>query len=240
MDPYPSVISTEGSAERNIRPLIDVLEPLLTGSRSEGGSNSGPPRRILELASFPYLQIEAFARAYGHWDWWGSVRDQGELSDTEARLRSRGTLSPNLRPPRILDIAMEDHWRALGRDLVSDGAAPLDGVLMVNLIHCCPLHLPEEVFRQLSPRSDDGKKRLNPTDGFVAAYAPFLNDDGSYKSEGDRKFEHEHIKKTDPSLGLRTIPNITAMAVKQGFREESRVEMPKGNMFVVWRVVVPA
>lgn len=40
----------------------------------------------------------------------------------------------------------------------------------------------------------------------------------------------------DESLGLRTVKSITEMAEKWGFVEESREELPKGNMFVVWRV----
>lgn len=49
------------------------------------------------------------------------------------------------------------------------------------------------------------------------------------------QFEASHIQAQDSSLGLRTIKSITEMAEKWGFAEESRVEMPKGNMWVVWR-----
>lgn len=38
-----------------------------------------------------------------------------------------------------------------------------------------------------------------------------------------------------PSLGLRTPKSITAMAEKWGFREVERKDMPKGNLWIVWK-----
>lgn len=52
----------------------------------------------------------------------------------------------------------------------------------------------------------------------------------------DDQFDQTYIRAKDPSLGLRTIASVSAFAGKWGFVEESRTEMPKGNMFVVWRV----
>ena len=56
----------------------------------------------------------------------------------------------------------------------------------VNLLHCMPPNLPEEIFRQLSPSRSEGPL-LTPETGFVATYGPFLADDGTYRSEGDRQ-----------------------------------------------------
>ena len=39
-----------------------------------------------------------------------------------------------------------------------------------------------------------------------------------------------------PSLGLRTPKSITAMAETWGFREVERKDMPKGNLWIVWKV----
>jgi hypothetical protein len=88
-----------------------------------------------------------------------------------------------------------------------------------------------------------------------------LNDDGSFRSEADAKvrtesnravnikpsissvantdtqFDAGYIKGMHPSLGLRTPVSITAMAEKWGFREVSRADMPKGNLWIVWRTV---
>lgn len=50
------------------------------------------------------------------------------------------------------------------------------------------------------------------------------------------QFDAEHLKARHPSLGLRSISSISEMAERWGFVEESRKEMPKGNMWVVWRV----
>jgi hypothetical protein len=53
----------------------------------------------------------------------------------------------------------------------------------------------------------------------------------------DRQFDKSYIKAKDPSLGLRTVGSITDYARKWGFEEVERKEMPKGNMWVVWKLV---
>lgn len=49
-----------------------------------------------------------------------------------------------------------------------------------------PEGVPEHVFRNLSPKTDEGRRLLRKG-GWVAAYGAYLNDDGSYRSEGDEK-----------------------------------------------------
>lgn len=53
----------------------------------------------------------------------------------------------------------------------------------------------------------------------------------------DVQFDVDYIKAKDALLGLRTVESITAYANKWGFEEVERKEMPKGNMWVVWRLV---
>ena len=53
----------------------------------------------------------------------------------------------------------------------------------------------------------------------------------------DRQFDQSYIKAKDSSLGLRTIGSITEYASKWRFEEVERKEMPKGNMWVVWKLV---
>jgi len=117
-------------------------------------------------------------------------------------------------------------------------------------VHCCPEGAPEGIFRHLSPQTESGRQLLNPHTGWIAAYGAYKNDDGTYKSENDKKvcmplvsveeaneqFEKTHIQKDDASLGLRTVKSISEMAERWGFAEESRRDMPNGNMFIVWRV----
>jgi hypothetical protein len=52
----------------------------------------------------------------------------------------------------------------------------------------------------------------------------------------DIQFDRDYIKAKDSSLGLRTVGSITSYANKWGFEEVERKEMPKGNMWVVWRL----
>ncbi len=129
----------------------------------------------------------------------------------------------------------------------------------MNLIHCCPPELPAHIFRNLSPLTEGGRALLDPEDGWIVAYGAFKDDGGSYRSSADEEvswslrllsslyratvgppdaeqFDKTYIKATHASLGLRTIRSITDVAEQWGFVEDCRKEMPKGNMFVVWRV----
>jgi hypothetical protein len=125
---------------------------------------------------------------------------------------------------------------------------------IVNLIHCCPAGLPEQIFRHLSPLQAEGRVLLNPNSGWVAAYGAFLNDDGSHKSAADAdvsgapmptelvrcvaedsQFDESYIRGTHHSLGLRTVRSVTEMAERWGFEEAVREQLPKRNMWVVWR-----
>ncbi|WVQ94496.1 hypothetical protein IAU59_001575 [Kwoniella sp. CBS 9459] len=235
---YPSIISQEGSAERNIAPLIEALTPLLSGINEKRDQRGQHTERdhVLEIGSYPYVQIEAFSAHFDDWEWWGTVRGQSELAYTEKRLSDRGTKRDNLHAPKILDIGIDSDWARLLEDVALGECQRFTGVLMINVIHCCPSQLPEEVFKHLSPLTREGRAMLDPVSGFIVGYSPFLNDDGTYKSAGDEKFDKEYIKAEHSSLGLRTVPSISEFARKWGFKEEKRVDMPKGNVLVVWRV----
>lgn len=59
----------------------------------------------------------------------------------------------------------------------------------VNLVHCTPEGLPENIFRNLSPKLKTGRRVLAPG-GWIAAYGAYLNDDGSFRSPADAKVSH--------------------------------------------------
>ncbi|KAK8861387.1 hypothetical protein IAR55_002206 [Kwoniella newhampshirensis] len=246
---YPSVISQEGSASRNLVPIIDALTPLLSSTtRSPISDHVTPPvaselsrqrnqgrRRILELGSYPYDHIVAFARRWDDIEWLGCVRDHWESSQVEERLKNIDT-GENLLGPRKLDISMEEDWNRLQKDVGLASGEAFEGVIMLNLVHCVPAHLPEEVFRHLSPLISPGRRLLDGSKGWIAAYGPWLDDEGNHKSVADQEFDEKYIKAHHPDLGLRSVKSITHYAEKWGFVEEGRSEMPKGNTFVVWRV----
>lgn len=62
----------------------------------------------------------------------------------------------------------------------------------VNLVHCTPEGLPENVFRNLSPKTEAGRKLLSKG-GWIAAYGAYLNDDGSFRSAGDEKVNNNVV-----------------------------------------------
>ncbi|WWC87681.1 uncharacterized protein L201_002572 [Kwoniella dendrophila CBS 6074] len=226
---YPSVRTTEGTIERNKAPIIEALSSVIQDD--EKGN-------ILEFGSGTYEHIEGFARKWENIIWWGTVRDDYEQNLVSTRLEEQNIRLSNLRQPRIVDFENSQHWDSLNAGVkYGHVSKPFIGVILINVIHCCPITLPEEVFKRLSPINPSScPKLIDTSKGWIATYGPWLNDDGTYKSEGDEKFDKEYIKSKSPLLGLRTIKSITEIANKWGFIEESRKEMPKGNTFIVWRV----
>lgn len=194
---------------------------------------------MLELASFPYEHITAFAERWTETEWWGTVRHHEEVSQINVELAPLWGKHPNLHPARRLDIGSREDWNAIRHELAMrgpEGPKRFSGVVMLNLIHCCPPEYPAHVFQSLSPLTEDGRTLLDPEKGWIGAYGAFKHDDGSYKTSADEEFDRTYIKAKDESLGLRTIKSITGLAEKWGFSEESRRELPKGNMLVIWRI----
>lgn len=56
-------------------------------------------------------------------------------------------------------------------------------ITSVNIIHCCPVDTPEGVFRHASTTLAVAGKKPQ----WIAAYAPWLNDDGTYKTAADEE-----------------------------------------------------
>ncbi|ORX36330.1 hypothetical protein BD324DRAFT_651570 [Kockovaella imperatae] len=236
---YPNINSIPGTQQRNLGPVTEALLPLVEELLAVYSDSEVTPR-VLELASHPYTHILSWAKRWPSVEWWGSARDTEQIRDIEAVLGSTPTDDrppSNLRHPIRLDIQSESDWTNL-RALLDGQSIQLGGVIMLNLIHCCPLGVPEEIFKHLSgdiSSSDVDESLLHSSSSWVAAYGPWKNDDGTYKSDADKAFEESHIRSSDPSLGLRSIQSITSMAERHGFIEDKRVKMPAGNVFVVWR-----
>lgn len=98
-----------------------------------------------------------------------------------------------------LDIQVQDDWLQVEQALETDNIQ-FSGVIMrtsgshashvqaessVNLIHCMPLGAPEEIFKHLTVPSSDSSLLVDG--GWIVAYGPWLNDDGSYKSQADQE-----------------------------------------------------
>ncbi|WWD08827.1 hypothetical protein V865_006941 [Kwoniella europaea PYCC6329] len=180
---YPSIITQQGAAERNTQPIIDELAKLIDPNTKS---------QVLELGSGSYVHLEAFARRWTNVQWWGTVRDEAEQGSASSRLSENNILLPNLNGPRVLDIEIEDDWIPLEKAVFYGTAGPFAGFIMINLIHCCPLDAPENIFRHLSPINPSIETKLIDTsNGWIAAYGPWLNDDGSYKSDSDEKFDKD-------------------------------------------------
>lgn len=237
---YPSIITQPGASARNISPILEQLHLLLADNPSgvavktadaSGTTEKKGQKRILEIGSYPYEHIRRFAEEWPGYEWWGSGRTEEEIAGIGVSSLS----GSNLRPPIKLDIGEAEHWAALQRLLQEEHSPGLkrgfEGILMINIIHCCPVDTPEGVFRHASTTLAVAGKKPQ----WIAAYAPWLNDDGTYKTAADEEFDKGYIRAKHPSLGLRTISSIDSFAEKWGYAKGQRTEMPKGNTWVVWR-----
>ena len=74
---------SKGSAARNIGPIIEALSPLISDTLASSSASSTSRPQLLELASYPYEHITAFARRWGDFDWWGTARDDSELKSVD-------------------------------------------------------------------------------------------------------------------------------------------------------------
>ncbi|KAJ9115162.1 hypothetical protein QFC24_007073 [Naganishia onofrii] len=82
--------------------------------------------------------------------------------------------------------------------------------------------------------SERNEEQLQPG-GWVAVYGAFMQDDGTFASEGDAKF-HERFTSLHPDFGLRKVPDVEAVARCYGFVMEQRIPMPAGNWMLVFRL----
>jgi len=119
-----------GAAERNQKPLLDVLRRVLTGAQ-----------RVLEIGSGTGQHAVYFASGMPELEWQPTDVDASSLASIEAR-RAEAALA-NLMTPRQVDAAETD-W-----------CEDVDAVVCINVIHISPwsvtVGLFEEAARGLRP-----------------------------------------------------------------------------------------
>lgn len=83
--------------------------------------------------------------------------------------------------------------------------------------------------------TQQGYRNILIRDGWIAVYGAF-NENGGYTSEGNRKFDEE-IKGRNPEFGLRDVQGeVVPLAERHGFELRERIEMPAGNLFLIFRL----
>ncbi|CBQ72048.1 conserved hypothetical protein [Sporisorium reilianum SRZ2] len=237
---YRSSWSLPGSAERNLQPIADALSPLLSPAAT---SSSARKPVILEVASGFGHQIHAIASTYPHCRFHPSEADahlRGEIDTRAAGL-------PNVAKAESLDLLSQSDWRALVHNVSGEAAPPssakdqglFDRVIACNLVHTAPWSVTESLFSHLDPRvsyvTQQGYRNLlSRRNGWIAIYGAF-NENGAFTSEGNAKFDAD-IRSRNPEFGLRDIQNeLVPLAERHGYELTDRIEMPAGNLFLIFR-----
>ncbi|SPO23343.1 uncharacterized protein UTRI_02021 [Ustilago trichophora] len=234
---YRTSWSLPGSAERNSQPIAEALSPLLSSI------SSTPTHRpvILEVASGFGLQISAIASRYPHCQFQPSEADAYPRSQIDSCTADL----PNVGKAEALDLLDQNDWLTLvhnvsgENDTVSAEEGLFDGVLACNLTHIAPWKVTESLFGHLDPRvgyvTQQGYRSLLSKNGWIAIYGAF-NENGKFTSEGNKRFDEE-IRGRNKEFGLRDIQGeLVPLAGRHGYELTERIEMPAGNLLLVFRV----
>ncbi|TKY87230.1 hypothetical protein EX895_003907 [Sporisorium graminicola] len=241
---YRSSWSQPGSAERNAQPIAQALSSLL----SSAATTSSSPRRpvVLEVASGFGHQICAIASAYPHCRFHPSEADAYLRSEIDTRSADL----PNIAKAEPLDLLSQNDWRTLVHNIAGEtqSSTPaseedqglFDGVIACNLLHIAPWSVTESLFSHLDPRvsyvTQQGYRNLlSLRNGWIAVYGAF-NENGAFTSEGNAKFDAD-IRGRDPEFGLRDVQTeLVPLAARHGYELTDRIDMPAGNLLLVFRV----
>lgn len=242
---YRSSWSAPDSAERNSQPIAEALSPLLSSTSSSSSSSSRKPV-ILEVASGFGQQIHAIASRYPHFQFQPSEADAYPRSQIDAL---NATL-PNVSKAEPLDLLDQNDWLTLVHNTAGTSEAPnsraseeeglFAGVLACNLTHIAPWSVTQNLFAHLDPRIGWATQQgycnlLSRKDGWIALYGAF-NENGGFTSEGNEKFDAE-IRKRNSEFGLRDVQKeIVPLAASHGYELRERIEMPAGNLLLIFRV----
>jgi SAM-dependent methyltransferase len=205
---YPmSTLLHSPAAERNKRPILDVLRKVL------------PARgKALEIASGTGQHAAWFAAALPGWVWQPTDADESALPGIAA-WTSHLT---NVRPPIVLDV-MAPQWPAQGPPF----AGPFDAVYCANMLHISPwptcAALMQGCARHLAPG------------GVLVTYGPYLENDVP-TAPSNAAFD-ESLRARDPAWGIRRVEDVAREAQRAGLALRERHEMPANNLLLVFTLI---
>ena len=195
----------------------------MTRPFAEASARNGPPilgvlgrefaatRAVLEIGSGTGQHAVLFGAALPHLTW--QTSDLEENHDAiRAWLRHDGP--PNVLPPLTLDVRSP-----------APAAARYDAVFSANTAHI------------MSPRAVQGMFALAgavlESGGRFCLYGPFTHG-GECNAPSNAGFDAS-LRARDPSMGLRDLDDLDAMAAGHGLRRRRLYAMPANNELVVWQ-----
>jgi cyclopropane fatty-acyl-phospholipid synthase-like methyltransferase len=124
----------------------------------------------------------------------------------------------------------------LGRPLsfdVNQDELPIDkvaGIFSANTAHIMGWSSVINMFSKAGRLLEEGH--------YFCLYGP-VNMNGTYTSDSNRAFD-QHLKNTDPEMGIRDLEALTELAEQSGFRLYQLHQMPANNVLMVWQKYSPA
>lgn len=192
------------SAIRNQGPILDVL-------RAEAPAKG----KLLEIASGSGQHAAAGAQALPNLIWQPSDANPDNLTSITA-WRAHDP-QPNLRPPVVLDAAMQGwskQWPAQ------------DIVLIINLLHLIQTDMAAAILAESA-------HALGPK-GKLMIYGPFLRD-GQTTSDGDAAFDAS-LRAQDASIGYKDLAWVQAQFAAAGLTTRI-LPMPANNLMLVGQAI---
>ena len=154
-----SAKQTAAAAERNRRPILEVLRRILPDTG-----------RILEIASGTGQHVVAFAEAYPELNWCPSDPDPSARASIAAWVQDSG--GGNVAAPTNIDVT-EPCW--FGKP-----GQGFDAIVCINLLHVSPWAACEGLMA--------GAAGLLEQPGILYLYGPFMRH-GTHTSEGNEAFD---------------------------------------------------
>ncbi len=167
---------------------------------------------VLEIGSGTGQHVVHFARGLRGLEWQPSDYDQVSVASVESYRREARL--PNIREPLLLEVRK----RTWGNGL-------LDGVLGINLVHVTSWSVCEGLF-------DGARRHLRPN-GVLFLYGPFKQRGGFEQPENEQL--DAALRARNPDWGLRDLEAVVALGRVRGLTVEQVVDMPAGDLGVVFR-----
>ncbi len=170
----------------------------------------------LEIASGTGLHAAGFAQAFGSILWTPS--DPDPVARESIRAWREQVNAPNLGEPLDLDVTREGWEAAAG--------GPFGAVVAINMVHIAPWEAWLGLLR--------GAARLLRPEGMLCLYGCFSRE-GRHLTQANADFD-AMLREQNPAWGVRDVVTVAAEAATQGLPLRETVEMPKDNLFLVFRM----
>lgn len=169
---------------------------------------------VLEIGSGSGQHAVHFAREMPYLEWQPSDYDQVAVASIEA-YRADSRLK-NLREAQLLE-ARSRTW----------GKGYVDAVVCINMVQSTGWAVTEGLF--------DGARRHLGMDGLLVVYGPFKQN-GGFKSQSDEELDAK-LRARSPYWGLRDLEAVAALGMARSLEVEQVVDMPDGDLALVFRKI---